>query len=211
MKLCVVGHGPSLEGAGLGHLIDHCDAVLRFKKGWKLTQDYQTDYGKRTDYLCASTEVPGTLLVPDDIKAQIKAFVGYPKYGFYNEHAVESMQTALERDIVVPINLCNYWNDRFRKLGGTHPNVSVGMAGLIVLAHELRPQEVVLAGMDAILNPAGGFKRIDTVPRTGAGVFPDHDWWIERALLDALATEYEFTYRNILDDDDSRSRLQRTG
>lgn len=197
MRLCVVGHGKSLEGAKLGNVIDACDATIRFKKGWKLCNDNPDDYGHHCTYLCASTEVPGTFLVPDDIRAKVIRFLAYPKYGFYNEHAIDSMERALQRTISVPLNLCNTWNYQFRKLGGTHANVSVGMAGIMILAHELRPKEILLAGMDALLNPDGGFHRIESVPRTGSGAFPDHDWHTERRLLEVLAREYGFSYADI--------------
>jgi hypothetical protein len=209
MKLVIVGHGPSLEGAGLGAAIDACDAVIRFKKGWKMCVDNPADYGAKCDYVLASTEVPGTFLMPDELKAKVKAFIAYPKYGFFNELAIESMEKALQRTIAVPLNIFNYWNYRFRSLGAAHPNVSAGMAGIIIGAHELRPESMRLAGMDALLHPDGGFKRIETVPRTGAGEFPKHDWHKENELLNVLAKEYGFTFENI--NDSYQCDLQRSG
>ena len=213
MKLCVVGHGKSLEGASGGRLIDECDAVIRFKKGWRISFENPKDYGTKCDYLVASTEVPGCFLVPDELKEKIEAFIAYPKLGFYNEHAVESIEAALKREIHVPLNLTNLWNYQFRRMGGSHPNFSVGMAGIVILAHELRPKQVLLAGMDALLNPTGEFRRIDSVPRTGTGDFPAHDWATEHKLLQHIAHEYAFTYEDILRPlyELSEQHLQRSG
>lgn len=197
MKLCVVGHGKSLEGAGLGHVIDSCDVVLRFKKGWQLTETNPVDYGTKMDFVMASTEVLGVFLMPEHLKAKVQHFIAYPKNGFYSEEAVDGAEKALRRNIVVPLNLSNYWNHQFRSMGGSHPNCSVGMAGIFILAHELRPKVILFAGMDALLNPDGGFHRIEAVPRTGAGPFPDHDWATENKLLHRLSAEYEFEFHDI--------------
>lgn len=197
-SVCLVGHGPSLEGEGRGNCIDAHDVVFRFKKGWQLcTQPF--DYGRRCTYLVASTEVPGCFLLPDvhALRREILGYIAYPKYGFYNEHAIESMQGAIGHAIAVPLNLCNMWNYQFRQLGATHPNVSLGMAGIFIAAHELRPARISLAGFDALQTPDKPFTRITSVPRTGTGPFPDHDWPTERRLLEVLAREYQFTYEFI--------------
>lgn len=176
MKVVVVGHGPSLVGAGLGASIDGHDKVVRMKLGVRADA---SDYGKRLDMLVASTEVPGCFINGVDNYA-------YPKKGWFVEKPLNDLGFA----VTVPINLCNMWNAWFRGLGGKHPNVSTGMAAIIIAAHVYRPKEIVLAGFDTLMDNSIRFSRNDAIPRTGAGPFPDHDWQTEKKLLAHIEQAY---------------------
>lgn len=188
MKICIVGHGKSLEGNGHGHDIDDADHVMRFKKGWMLCDSNPQDYGSRTDILVASTETLGTFPVKEPVNAQ---YLAYPKYGWYPEMVVSEAEKMLGRNITIPLNLLNYWNWKFKHMGAKHPNVSLGMAGVIMAAHAYRPHEIVLAGMDSIVDPTKPFHRITSVERTGVGDI-NHDWHKEHTLLEVLSDMYEF-------------------
>lgn len=174
MKVCIVGHGPSLSGAGLGEKIDAHDKVIRLKNC--LFND--PDYGSKIDALVASTEVPGCF------SPGIENFA-YPKNGWFHEGPI----AGLGFPVAVPLNLCNMWNHIFRGLGGKHPNVSTGTAAIIIAAHRYR-SEIVLAGFDTLMDPSIPFTRNDAVPRTGVGAFPDHDWETEHKLLKHIEQAY---------------------
>jgi len=179
MKVCIVGHGPSLKGAKKGQLIDSHDYVVRMKLGQRLCKENPEDYGTKTNVLVASTEVYGCFLNSD-----VRHKWGYPKNGWYDEVG------AQRANVTVELNICNYWNWQFRKLGGKHPNVSTGTAAIILAANFYNPGSISLAGFDTLLNPKEKFSRITEVPRTGSGEFPNHDWEKENELLDYITEAY---------------------
>jgi hypothetical protein len=184
MKVCIVGHGPSL------HL---CDIVVRLKGGDLICRSNPEDYGTKFDFLVASTEILGCF---QDAAPRLGNW-GYPKYSWYNEEQVERVASKCEKGIEVPLNLCNYWNFMFRQLGGKHPNVSTGCAAVIIAAHVLRPKEILLAGFDTLMDPTKPFTRADGIPRSGSGPFPNHDWEIEKVLLASIARTYNVEIKNI--------------
>lgn len=181
MQVMIVGHGPSLKGAGKGSRIDAFDIVVRLKACVLGTEDY----GSRIDALCLSTEVLGLAKQPSGM------YWLYPKRGTYDRQAVGEMVGQAIGAVFLPFDLCNRWNDEFRKMGGRHPNVSTGLAAIIIAGHHLSPDQIVLAGFDTLLNPSVEFSRNDEIPRTGAGKI-DHDWQTENKLLKIVADTYRF-------------------
>jgi hypothetical protein len=179
-SVCIVGHGPSLVGAAKGPNIDK-HIVVRLKWGEHLLKE-PLDYGIKTDYVCASTEIPQAFQT-----VEAKEYWGYPKKGFYNESRIQ----AVGRPILVPLNLCNTWNAWFRSMGGKHPNVSTGTGALIIACHRLRPKKVLLAGFDTLMNPEIRFSRNKKVPRSGTGPYPNHDWKKENELLELIKDAYD--------------------
>lgn len=177
----IVGHGPSLKGAQKGTLIDS-HIVVRLKGCWPVLGT--PDYGSRVDHLCASTEVMGTFF-----KVQAGSFWGYPKKGTYDYDKAVKVIMDLGAPVMIPLKLCNHWNQIFRDMGGKHPNVSTGMAAIIIAAHYYEPETIVLAGFDTLLDPTKEFTRNDEIPRSGSGKI-DHDWFTEHALLDKLKEAY---------------------
>lgn len=170
-------------GAWLGVLIDSHDKVVRMKHG--LTAD-PIDYGSRTDLLVASTEVTGCFR--PDIEC-----IAYPKKGWFYEKPIQDLGFP----VTVALNLSNMWNAWFREMGGRHPNVSTGTAAIIITCHRYRPDEVVLAGFDTLMDPRLGFSRNDDIPRTGGGPYPDHDWETENQLLKHIEQAYSTTIRSL--------------
>ena len=190
MKVAIIGHGPSLEGAGLGARIDSFDSVIRLKKGWQLIDKDPRDYGTRCDVLMSSTETLGTMLLPQGpVRTGIQLYVGYPKYGWYDEQTAGKVGLQLNADLVIPLNLFNYWNFRFRELAPKHPNVSLGCAALAFAAEEFDTDEIHLFGFDSLARPEQSYRRIRSIPRTGSGPFPNHDWPKENVLVGFIATE----------------------
>jgi len=176
LNIVIVGHGPSLVGAGRGKEIDSFQKVVRMKHG---TFGKPEDYGIKIDLMVASTEVPGCFR-PDCEN------IAYPKKGWYYEKPIQDLGFP----ITVALNLSNMWNAWFRDLGAKHPNISTGTAAIIFACHRYRPDEVYLAGYDTLVDPSKEFDRNGDIPRTGGGAYPDHDWETEHRLLAHIEQAY---------------------
>lgn len=182
MNICVVGHGRSLKGKLMGMQIDAHHIVVRLK-GCRTVLGTD-DYGNRADHLCASTEIMGTFF---DVPAG--TFWGYPKNGDYNfDRSVRAIMD-LGAPVMIPLKLCNHWNNIFREMGGSHTNVSTGMAAIIIAAHYYEPKTITLAGFDTLLDPTKEFIRNDDIPRSGVGKI-NHDWMTEHKLLGKIREVY---------------------
>lgn len=184
MRVCVVGHGPSLKGAKKGSDIDSFDKVVRLKGSSSVLRS--EDYGEKVDALCASTEIMGTFF-----KVSAEEYWAYPKNGYFNFLNASNVISRLERPVMIPLEHCNYWNLRFRQMGARHPNVSTGMAAILIAIKRWTPKEVRLAGFDTMLNPSLQFDRNHDIPRSGDGPYPDHDWEKEKLLLTVLSNVYQ--------------------
>jgi hypothetical protein len=185
----VVGHGPSLKGAGLGKKIDECDIVVRLKNCYMLLAEY-ADYGRKTDVMCSSTEVLHNLH-----KVKATEYWGYPKKGHFNKAGVWNLSRKVEfAPIHVPLELCTFWNHFFREdLKGQHPNVSTGMAAVIIALDKYRPEKLYLAGFDKVLNPdLPGYKStVATAFNNNGNSDTGHDWKKENELLPYLQEFYK--------------------
>lgn len=185
MKVIIVGHGPSLIGKGLGSVIDNYDLVVRLKGCVSVLGT--PDYGSRCDVLCMSTEVLG---LAKNTKPEV--FWLYPKRGLFNKQDVGMFVAEVGKPVLLPLELCINWNEHFRNMGATHPNVSTGMAAILIAAEYMTPEQITLAGFDTLIDPKVTFTRNDSIPRTGTGVIT-HDWVKENVLLKQLSERYRFT------------------
>lgn len=188
MKICIVGHAPSLLSAGLGKKIDGHDVVVRLKQGWKQCLTNPEDYGKKISILMTSTETFGCFEHSQLIKFEpfgLNRYWAYPKYGWYEEHRLSAIERHIGARIEIPLNWINRLNWKFRQDAG-HPNVSLGMAAILYVKHYFETPEIILAGFDTLLNPDLAFDRNPNIPRTGTGPYPDHDWKRENELLQSL-------------------------
>lgn len=184
----IVGHGPSLKGAGLGVAIDGFDCVVRLKNSYMLLAEPH-DFGRKTDVMCSSTEVLPTLT-----KVKAKEYWGYPKKGEYNKKAVMWLQREVEpARVFVPLEECNLWNAAFLELGGRHPNVSTGLGALVIALSRRRPRVIHLAGFDKVWEPEiEGYKSTVPTPwNDGGNKDTGHDWSTEKKLLGYLATHFQ--------------------
>lgn len=192
-SLVIVGHGPSLKGAGLGSKIDACDFVVRLKNCSMLLAESQ-DFGKRTDALCTSTETLYNLP-----KLEAGEYWGYPKHGEYSPSRVRQAERHLKAEIKIPLETCRLWNAAFLELGGQHPNVSTGMGALIIALAIKAPKVVYLAGFDNLLAPeTEGYRCTVPTPFNAEGTKgTGHDWRTENALLPYLATHFQVKIKNL--------------
>lgn len=194
MNVCVVGHGPSLKGAGLGAKIDSFDKVVRLKGSYTVL--WTNDFGGRTDALCATTEIMGNFF-----KQDAQEYWGYPKNGDFDGKVAINVLAKLQKPLMIPLAFLNSWNSRFRQIGANHPNVSTGMAAILTSIHRWHPDRIVLAGFDTMLDPSKEFTRHEGVPRSGAGEYPKHDWMKENELLWILEDTYNLKIEGINESD----------
>lgn len=186
----IVGHGPSLKGERLGEKIDSCDWVIRLKNCEMLLAEPR-HYGRKTDVMCSSTEVMHHLW-----KIRAKEYWGYPKKGFFNKAGVWNLSRKVEfAPIKVPLDLCNFWNQVFREMGASHPNISTGMAAILIALDELKPRKLFLAGFDKVLDPTSeGYRStVPTAFNNNGNSDTGHDWKMERKFLDILCAKYPDT------------------
>lgn len=189
MNIAIIGHGPSMKGQGNGDYIDSFDCVVRMKNCAKTLGT--PDYGNRIDALCLSTEVLGLV---DHVNAGM--FWLYPKTGRYDEAVTFDVVARKGAPFMIPLDLMNFWNNKFREMGANHPGVSTGMASIIIAAHYHEPSQITLGGFDTLLDPTKPFTRNDDIPRTGAGVI-NHDWEMENDLLKVVSDTYKFTVASL--------------
>jgi hypothetical protein len=191
----IVGHGPSLKGAGLGPRIDTFKWVVRLKNCSMLLAEPH-DYGTKTDVMCSSTEV-----LPVIAKVKAKEYWGYPKKGTYVKSRVRWLSRHVEAgsSVIVPLEVCNLWNAFFREMGGKHPNVSTGMGAVICALHLKRPKKLYLAGFDNVLDPSieGYNCTVPTHFNHGGTRSTGHDWLAENQLLSYLAAHFQTKILNL--------------
>lgn len=184
MNIVIVGHGPSPKGKAKGKEIDSFDVVVRLKNCGPLLNT--PDYGSRVDAITMSTEVVGL-----SNYVQSGMYWLYPKKGSYDQVRTFDVIAEKGAPFMIPLNLCNHWNREFRDMGGKHPNVSTGLAGIFIAAHYYEPKTICLVGFDTLLDPTIQFTRNDNAPRTGVGQI-NHDWETENKLLKKISDTYKF-------------------
>lgn len=189
----IVGHGPSLKGAGLGKKIDEFKCVVRLKNCSMLLAE-RHDYGSKTTVMCSSTEVLHHLP-----KISAREYWGYPKKGEYSEARVNWLKRHISGRVHIPLDTCNLWNAAFLELGGQHPNVSTGMGAIIIALHLKRPRKLYLAGFDNVIRPEieGYRSTVATEFNAGGTVDTGHDWATENKLLPFLAAAYGAEIRDL--------------
>lgn len=190
--MIIVGHGPSLKGAKLGRKIDE-QRVVRLKNCSELLKQKE-DYGSRTDVMCSSTEVVHHLP-----KVKASEYWCYPKKGRYDERLIHSLEMKVSGRVIVALAECEPWNEVFRGLGAKHPNVSTGLAAIIIALELTRPKTLTIAGFDKLLNPEteGYTSTVPTNFNAGGSKDTGHDWAKEKELLKFLAYSFKCEIRDL--------------
>jgi len=187
MEVCVVGHGMSLKGAGLGAKIDKHEQVVRLKNCSDLLENTK-DYGRKTTVMFSSTEVCWQLH-----KVVAEEYWCFPKYDAYNTDLIDQLRKKVNGPRVrVLAHQSMVWNKLFRDMGGKHPNVSTGMAAIISVCELLNPRILHLAGFDTVMNPKLDY--ISTVPtpfNDGGTKSTGHDWTAENQLLQFIGEHFK--------------------
>lgn len=184
MKISIVGHGPSLKDANLGKEIDSFDKVVRLKGSSGVL--WTNDFGSKTSALCASTEIMGVFF-----KQDAEEYWAYPKNGYYDKKNAMMVIEKLQKPVLLPLSFVNHWNTYFRQMGAQHKNVSTGMGAILIAIHRWKPKEIKLFGFDTLMNPEIEFTRHSSIPRSGFGPYPNHDWKRENELLEVLRQTYK--------------------
>src|SRR5260221_10834799 len=86
MEAVICGHGPSLQGAGLGTRIDKHEQVVRLKNCSELLETPK-DYGRKTTIMFSSTEVCRQLH-----KDPAEEYWGFPKYDAYHTDLIHQLR-----------------------------------------------------------------------------------------------------------------------
>ena len=180
MSVCIVGHGHSLVGKGLGPTID-LHTVVRLKDpSWQT----QRDYGKKMDYCCASTETMMQMLHDHRIPKQYWA---QPKKGEYNKRLEENFNRSGKAPLLIPLELFNDWNRKYVDGGMSCRNFSVGTAAIVYSLELLGEKDIKLAGFDNLLDPS----KLDYWKAQRGKWVSHHDWNTEHKMLDVLRDHYK--------------------
>lgn len=193
MKAIIVGHGPSILGEKMGHLIDDFDKIIRLKR-CQHTLDEPDYFGTKTDI------VGGSLT----IASQLRGIGNSPEYWIFldSRHADVSRETLASipflfrgYECVMDRDLCTYWDEQYRqlrdKMGGPgHNHTSQGFKAIVYACQHLAPDELILVGFDNVMT--GRFTwSITRGPEWQH--YPDHRWDVEHALLEQVQREYPDT------------------
>lgn len=199
MRVAIVGHGPSMKGAGLGPEIEAHDRIVRLKQGWMMPQVRPDDYGSRLDIICSTLKTWRPYW-----KLPIKEYWGYQS--FPGQDA--SLGKIREHFGSIPVHLAgaaiSRWLGEYRELAdirggwerpsdgmtkvGDEPWFSTGMGAIVMACALLLPETVTLFGFDNLVQ--GRREEFTNIFRTTDHEYPRHAWNIEWRMLQLLEKEY---------------------
>jgi hypothetical protein len=181
-EIVIVGHGHSMTGSGLGEKIDQYPTV-RMKRSKGLMQTYPKDYGKRIDYVGAtSAAIIGTI----QMYPTAKEYLVYPKAKFGQTHFSDKQALKLSRkDPRVKLfkELHDYWLEIYQDITPLDVRYSTGMGLLITSLDYFKPEIIYLAGFDSILNPETDWSSVLATREYDWENDPPHDFRSENHLL----------------------------
>ena len=189
MNVCIVGHGPSTKGQGLGKLIDCHSLVIRHVEcDW---QDAE-DYGQKYDI---------GIFCPDPISMARDSDRVPRMYWLYRPKSPPMEDTTIG-DVWTTFRekSCRYLDDLVNPLiSGRH--FSRGTAAIIAASKILNPTEILLVGFDAVLR--GEFSPNHHPPELSKMLndkfrpdikntplrFDTHEWAKEKELIKTISTK----------------------
>jgi hypothetical protein len=180
MRIAVIGHGASLEGAGLGSEIDGCDIVMRLHD-W----DWQTvaDHGARYDI--------GVLPGPWMQKA-VTQIARWPESGWlaYSWDG-KAKGAAPPRTIIVNIG---QWRARLIERGAVCtrgiPALTRGLSALIMASRRFPGSEIFAFGFDNVFSGENENYNYPAACGSVADTKLRHDMRVERALIPEIEKHY---------------------
>lgn len=186
----IIGHGPSLVGAGCGEFIDQHPVVRMKDPHWQKREDY----GKRTDAMVSSTEIMLAML---DWSQTPREYWAQPKKGKWAHEIEERFKGRAKAPLRIPLNEFLRWNEVFKELSDRPvPNFSTGMAAIIYTLEFGKAlfdfDEIVLAGYDTLCDPDIPYeKAMKGKWATG------HDWMAEHRMITRVIDAYGVPIRRL--------------
>jgi hypothetical protein len=186
--IAVIGHGPSLQGGGLGEYIDSFKYVIRlpYANDWQVP----ADYGVRTSFVCS----PNGRKITETRKEK-------PEVGYYlwDKHFGYSVSGKKCRDLGIEkyedvSKLVQKWA---RKLPEPFQNLSSGTAAILIAAAKLKEPIIAFGCDDLKIGKDMGEDYIGSwvyEGRKGTGLKIKnrgaHTLSEERKLIDIMAQKY---------------------
>jgi len=174
--ILIVGHGPSLTGAGLGKEIDQY-TVCRLKVFSRFHN--KEDYGDRTDFICATDSlIAGAVKYCPDAEPWIYFKMGRPKVKPHIEAYMPIEETIVWNRWFQ--NRCGYIGE-----GAKGRNYSIGTAAAIIaMGREFK--RIVFAGCDTLMDPELEYESVYN-PKTVH--YLHHLWPVENEMLHLCAEQ----------------------
>ena len=149
--IAIVGHGPSLRGAGKGEYIDSFDYVVRFpySGNWQIPGDY----GTKTTFFCAT--VRRSHKIAERQRPDSGYFI-WSKYGGSIPERLKDLIAECGGEDVT--NIVNYWQQKmsthhyFASLEVNEKTVkhfSHGTAAICIMAHKIK-EPITVFGCDSL-------------------------------------------------------------
>jgi|TARA_R110000850_G_scaffold100323_1_gene207566 hypothetical protein len=128
-RLAFIGPAPSLNGQGLGEMIDSYDLVVRINTAYHMPEELWKDYGKRTDILisCLNFNKIRALQENMDFTESVKYLI-QPQLSMWDIRKIEK----ITHEWNVPFhNVCDGYLFKINKEIGTTTNT--GLLGVVTL------------------------------------------------------------------------------
>lgn len=139
MRVAVIGHGPSAEGAGLGSVIDGCDLVVKMHDcHWQTAEDW----GRRWDF----GVLPGPWSGRWERTRQSSPTSGWWAYRLQK---TDRIPTELAGLLVVSATL-KWTIPKLRRKGMGRVAPTRGLCGALMALQFASPTELVMVGFDRL-------------------------------------------------------------
>lgn len=193
MRVCIVGHGPSVMMEPMGHEIDKFDKVIRLKRTAAETLKYPEFFGTKTDIIGGSFTIGYRIMGIGGAKEHW-IFLDSRHKDIPEERLREMRLFYKDKNLVMDKALCDEWDERYRKVRDAHPisseghnHTSQGFKAIVYAAEFLKPDELVCVGFD---NVASGQWTWSITRGPDWNNYPDHRFDIEHGLLDDIHDVY---------------------
>ena len=204
MTICIIGHGPSLNGAGRGQEIDNYGLIVRMGQ----TNHWMNpvDYGNKTHIVC-QTAKPGKVRT-------MRNYCPIPEYHTYmwfkkrtskknfKLNTIERIDPTLvpEFKIISAQETVNFWQKKFLAFSPAYRFITRGTAAIAIIGDfhmwmkENPNRKITLLGCDNLKAAhSGGFRH---GPHGFVRTHQPHDYAAEHLLVEEMEKYYhmEVTY-----------------
>lgn len=197
MRVTIIGHGPSIENAGLGKMIDDSsDYVVRLSASY--VSHNSIDHGDRTDYVCASTSSMWRLKLGPAPLYETWLYCPIKSYS-YNDIHIKKLQAA-GFNLVICKKEINNWLRRYRQLNDEWKKMyfkegdrriysyfSIGMSAVIIASQRIdNIKELLLIGFDNMVK--GSRENFVSLTKKRPENTSGHNYAVECQLLDEVVS-----------------------